>query len=55
VLAASAPAHAISEGHADSEEHPRVGMLVADFDPDHAGVQPGCSAPRVSLTAHDTV
>jgi hypothetical protein len=51
ILAASAPAHAISEGDADIEGHPRV----TDFGPDHAGAELGYSAPHRLLTAHDTI
>lgn len=55
VIAAAAPAQAITNGRPDGDGHSYAGLFVADFDPDHPGMEPGCSgvliAPRVFLTA----
>jgi hypothetical protein len=49
------PAGAITFGQPDSNRHPNVGALLADWDPDSPGPDILCSgtliAPRVFLTA----
>ena len=48
VVVPAAPASAITFGQLDGNRHPNVGVLFADWDPDHAGLDLLCSGTLIS-------